>query len=131
MKSNLMVSVVNNYFDWSQYPGNVASVLREEAVQEKNWAKDATARALFLAQVICSLVAVPLTFLGILLAMASLFCRAKTASMALMQLVVCELLHLAAIPTYLLAAMLPHSMNWDSPMKQLRQWMVNQTDHSG
>ncbi len=102
-----------------------AEELRKNSLNPSDgtWGQALGARALFLTQVIASIVAVPLTLLAMIIAPPFTLCaqgKEKTGQL-LQDLFSRELLHLTSIPTNFIAAFVPHFLKWDAPGGQISQ----------
>jgi hypothetical protein len=96
-----------------------ASQNRNIAVEKEDGCKGLQARAYFVAQMIVSIAALPLLFLGTLLLAPLALCLGKKGdAWAMLQAGAgLELLHLSLIPTCLIAAFAPHSAKCHQPFK--------------
>jgi hypothetical protein len=109
---------------YSISPLEKALDLRKNSNQEDcAWGKALGARALFLAQAIVSIVAIPFFLLAALFVPLLVLCSdgSKEALKTAFGLGKMMPFHLSIIPTSLFAAFLPHSLEWISPMKQTLQ----------
>jgi hypothetical protein len=105
-------------------PSDMALELRNASIEENGtWGQALAARVLFVAQAIVSLVAIPLALLALLFIPPLALCiEGREAAYNLAKELMCSSLsHLSAIPTTLLAAVLPHSLTWNAPAVQVNQ----------
>jgi hypothetical protein len=105
-------------------PGKTALELRKASLEEKGtWGEALKARALFIAQAIVSIVAVPLALLALIFVAPLVLCTEgkEAAHKLLKELSFTILGHITTIPTALLAAVVPHSLKWQAPASQAVQ----------
>jgi hypothetical protein len=121
----------DNYRCFFCTPSASAIAAREEyleSVEQLNPSRilDAKARGLFLAQIICSIVALPLTLIATIpiVLIVSVSEGVKKGREELIEMAKYEVEHLAAIPTSLIAAFVRHSSEWLSPSREVRKWVV-------
>jgi hypothetical protein len=119
-----------NYRNFFIIPGGSAIQARTEyldSVQQLNPSRilDAKTRGLFLTQVICSIVALPLTLIAAIatVLVVSGFEGAKKGKEELITMAKYEIRLLASIPTCLIAAFARHSSEWISPTQEVREWL--------
>lgn len=106
------------------YPMGTARDLRADSLKEGGtWMQSLGARALFVAQSIVSIVAIPLIILAALFMLPLAWCAdvGDTPCDVLKFLGKMSLVHLSAIPTSLIAALVPHSCEWSSPAKEVAE----------
>jgi uncharacterized membrane protein (UPF0136 family) len=124
----MITSACDTFFKYSFSPTKKANELREASIKDNGtWGEALTARALFIAQAIVSLVAIPLVFLGLIFASALALCiEGKEAAVELAKYIsFMSLLNIAVIPTSLISAFAPHSLQWEAPVAQVFQCLKN------
>jgi hypothetical protein len=124
----MITSACQKFFDYSFSPVSKAETLRDASIKDNGtWGEALTARALFIAQAIVSLVTVPLTLLALLFAPALALCveGKEQAGQVLKYLGYMSLAHIFFIPTTLIAAFVPHSLQWEAPVSQASKCFEN------
>jgi hypothetical protein len=118
----MITSAYQKCFMYASKPIAKALNLRDASIEDNGtWGEALTARALFIAQAIVSLVAIPFTFLALLFAPALALCveGKKAAGKLLKDLSGATLLNISFIPTGLISAFVPHSLEWKAPTLQV------------
>lgn len=110
-------AIFKNTMEYSMFFVAEALPMRENSLKEENGCQGLGARAHFLAQVIASIAAIPLLFLGTLLLAPFALCLGEEGDTwnVLKSGAQLELVHLSLIPTCLIAAFAPHSYEWEQP----------------
>jgi hypothetical protein len=105
-----------------------AEELRNETNREDGtWGQAIGSRGLYIAQVVASIVALPIFLLAAIFAPALALCieGKEDAWKALDVIGRIELFHLSVIPTALIAAFAPHSAMWNSPAKEVSGCVIS------
>jgi hypothetical protein len=118
----MITSACEKFVNYSFSPLEKASALRAASIKDDGtWGEALTARALFIAQAIVNLAIVPLTLLGLIFAPALALCieGKEGAGKLLKNLSLLSLVNIAFIPTNLISAFVPHSLEWEAPASLL------------
>jgi len=117
----MISSSINTLLSYSLKPGVIAEDLRDAFLDDDRWEVGLGSRALYIAQVVTSIAAMPLAILAIIRISVLILCvEGKEAAMELfLSLAKLPILHLCAIPTCLIAAFVPHSLKWEWPAQQV------------
>ncbi len=117
----MISNAIEAFAGYSVATKEAADDFRKESIsQGGTWGPALTARALYIAQAVISLVAAPLSLLGLLFGSGVVLCTEgrEKACEVLKGAILMPLLHIAIIPTVLIATVLPHSLKWDTPAAQ-------------
>jgi hypothetical protein len=120
----MITSACQKFFDHSFSPFAKASDLRAASIKDNGtWGEALTARALYIAQAIVSIVTAPITLLALIFAPALALCveGKEKAGELLKQLSFASVLNISLIPATLIAAFIPHSLQWEAPVAQVVQ----------
>jgi hypothetical protein len=120
----MLQEVTKKLFEYSMTPMQKAMEFRSTSLQDESICLEATqalgARALFIAQVIVSLIALPIFLLGMFLVPPLQLCAKREGEVLAAATAFGKmcLVHLSIIPTALISACLPHSLECETPLRQ-------------
>jgi len=125
--ANIVYNKIDSFQDLFFAPVEKATDLRDVCLYKDKCKEGIWSRLLFIAQVVVSLVAIPLSFLAALLLSFpfSFFPGNIGPCHAAKMVFIYPLIHLSYIPSCLIAAFAPHSWEYLSPSKELIEWLFN------
>jgi hypothetical protein len=121
----MISTAMDNLCEASFVPFDQATLLRDAVNKDGSWGKALSARGLFLAQTLVSIVTIPLALIALLFAPAlALVTEGKEGAFQVVKdLGETTLVHACLIPTCFISAFVPHSLEWRAPLYQVAEFV--------